>query len=459
MKRIIVLGLILVCVSLISILGNAAAVNLTVSSTVMGKTPEYLGTVEGGFWNVADLVDCGMKSVRLYCDMTRIEPTDDDGAYGTPTIAQVKANPNIIPWTLWDQRMNDASLWGTGVSLAQIFADCAANGIQPLICIRTWDINHQPAWAPLPPFDDTNPNAKNELWEFCFALAYWCNVRHNYGFFEWQSYNEPDRASQGWTGTEAQYAEFCKVLDDAVHYANGLASPVVPVWNHVGNSPGWGPLDAVLLNADPQSDVVDYHYYRSSQTSQAQNAYGRIGVAGQNSDGIVEPLWNSEWGTYQGSYGSVSMGMSVADDLYEFACFDAAVPDHCRGTSIFVMWDWGTAYDGLVNAGGSRNSTYWAHRLMNRAVNGYKDRMTTSGEGRNKIIVTRDAAKVYIVAVGCSSVINVNLSALGVPNGTATLYYYGTGYNDVVVGNPAVSNGQVSFTGLSGGVSLLVVNR
>lgn len=434
--------------------GAAAAVNLTVQNNTIGRTPEFFGTVEGGHWNVADLADCGMNSVRLYCDMARIEPTDDDGVYGSPSIAELKANLNLIPWSLWDQRLNDPNLWGTGVSLAQILADCAANGIQPLLCMRTKDINAQPSWAPSPPFDDTNPAAKNELWEFCFALAYWCNVRHNYGFFEWQAFNEPDRSSQGWTGTDTQYAEFVKVMYDAVSYANGMAG--LPTWMHVGNSPGWGPLDAALQNADPQSQVADYHYYRHAQVSQGQNAYGRVKM--YNPDGVFEPLWNSEWGTYQTTYDG-SMGMTVADDLFEFATFDQTVGGHCRGTSIFVMWDWG-GYDGLVNADGTKNASYWAHRLMNRALQGGKERLRVDGAGRVLVLATRDTTNVYVVVLDNANTINVNLTPLGIGTTTARLYYYKDGaYNDVQAGTPAVTGGQASFAGLQGGVALLVVPK
>ena len=453
MKRVFVLSLVVLGFVLAGYPGSAA-VAVTVQNTVIGRTPEFLGTVEGGHWNVADLVDCGMNSVRLYCDMSRIEPTDDDGVYGLPSIAEIKANPNLVPWDLWDQRLNDPNRWGTGVSLARIFADCAANGIQPLICVRTRDIYMLPEWAPLPPFDETNPAAVNELWEFCFALAYWCNVRHDYGFFEWQAFNEPDRESQGWTGTDVQYADFVKVMYDAVSYVNGLVG--LPTWHHVGNSPGWGPLDAALMYADPQSTVADYHYYRHSQVAKGEDAAQRDLLYG--TDGVHEPLWNSEWGTYTSSYDG-TMGYTVADDLYEFATFDTAVGCHCRGTSIFVMWDWG-GYDGLVNADGSRNPTYWAHRLMNRCLQGGKDRLQVDGAGRTLLMATRDAACVYVVVLNSSSDFSVDLSPLGIGNTTGTLYYFLPGsYNDEIAGQPPVTGGQASFTGLAKGVALLVVPR
>lgn len=455
MKRVIALILVTICVLALTfpaIAGKPPPVGsaIIIQNSVLGKTPEFYGTVEGGHWNVADLVDCKMNSVRLYCDMSRIEPTDDDGVYGSPTIAQIKANPGIIPWSVWDARINDASLWGTGVSLGQIFADCAANGIQPLICIRTSDINMLPAWAPQPPFDDAD---RNEVWEFCFALAYWCNVRHNYGFIEWQSFNEPDRDSQGWIGTDDEYAEFVRIAWDGFIFANNMAG--LTTWNHAGNSPGWGPLDAACRLSDPEKNVDDYHYYKTSQVSQGQDAAQRDDLYG--TDGVRDILWNSEWGTYTSSY-SGTMGMTIADDLYEFATFDTTVGKHCRGTSIFVMWDWG-GYDGLVNADGSKNATYWAHRLMNRGLQGGKDRLQADGAGSGQI-ATRDANNIYYVVISNSATLTLNLSAVGITNGTATLYYYqDVVYNDVVVGNPVVSNGVVSFTGISGGVALLVVPR
>lgn len=430
---------------------EAKTVSITVQSTVIDQTPAYYGAVEGGHWNVADLVDCGMNSIRLYCDMSRIEPTDDDGVYGSPSIAEIKADPSIIPWSVWDERLNDATLWGTGVSLAQILADCAANGIQPLLCLRTSDTNMEPAWTPQPPFDAADTN---EVWEYAFALAYWINVTQGYGFFEWQSFNEPDRAGQGWTGTTEEYAELVQIWFDAINYANSMAG--VPTWNHVGNSPGWGPLDAALTYADPESQVADYHYYRHRQFANAENADQRDIIYG--TDAVHEPLWNSEWGTYQTSYDG-AMGMTVADDLYEFSFFNTGnkYNGYVRGTSIFVMWDWG-GFDGLVNADGSKNASYWSHRLMNRCLQGGKDILQVDGAGNALLLATRDATNVYVVVLNNSSTFNVNLSPLGITNTTATVYnYLDPTHYDVVVDNPEVVDGQVSFDGVSKGVALLVV--
>lgn len=459
MRRMIGLILIALLVLALPIAAKppGGGIAVTVNNTVVAKTSEYIGACEGGYWNVADLVDCGMRSCRFWVDMSRLEATDDDGVYGSPTIAQIKANPDIVPWSIWDQRFNDPANWpmneGVSVVPAQVFADCVANGIVPLICLRAKDIHAGPAWTPNPPYTQAD---LNEIWEYCFAMAYWLNVRHNYGIFEWQAWNEPDRSSQGWTGTDYDYAnQFVTTMYDAVSFANSLAAPAVPVWMHVGNSPGWGPLNAALDYADAQSQVADYHYYRSSQTSQAQNCFGQ--VQAHNPDGILEPLWNSEWGTYRQSYTTYTQAAVVADDLYEYAWFDTTVGDHLRGSSIFVMWNWGAPDNGLVNDG-VKTVTYYAHRIMNRGLNGYKDIMQTSGAS-GQFIVTRDATNVYVTVLSSGSAYTVNLSALGITNATAALYYWNASNNDQVVATPAVANGQVTFTSLADGAACLVVPR
>ena len=66
----------------------------------------YIGATEGNVrFNVADLQDAGLNTYRIYGGMSRWERQDDDGVYGSPTIDQIKANPNLVNWTWWDNIM------------------------------------------------------------------------------------------------------------------------------------------------------------------------------------------------------------------------------------------------------------------------------------------------------------------------------------------------------------------
>ena len=77
---------------------TAGSGTLTVSGTQMGVTSQNLGANEGSSqFNINDLVDLGINTYRLYGGMSRWEPTDDSSTYGSPSIAQIKANPAGFP--------------------------------------------------------------------------------------------------------------------------------------------------------------------------------------------------------------------------------------------------------------------------------------------------------------------------------------------------------------------------
>ena len=77
---------------------TTAAATLSVSARPWGVSTRYVGGTEGNMrFDIADLTDCGINTLRIYGDMSRFEPTDDDGVYGSPTIAEIKADPEPHP--------------------------------------------------------------------------------------------------------------------------------------------------------------------------------------------------------------------------------------------------------------------------------------------------------------------------------------------------------------------------
>jgi len=81
----------------------AGSGTLTVSGTQWGVTSQFLGVNEGSSqFNINDLVDLGINSYRMYGGMSRWEPTDAESTYGSPTIAQIEADPNVINWAFYD---------------------------------------------------------------------------------------------------------------------------------------------------------------------------------------------------------------------------------------------------------------------------------------------------------------------------------------------------------------------
>src|SRR5262249_51023274 len=81
---------------------------ITVSGTPWGVSTCYLGATEGNVgFDVADLQGAGLSTYRIYGGMSRWEQVDDDGTYGSPDIASIKANPNVINWAWWDNAMTN----------------------------------------------------------------------------------------------------------------------------------------------------------------------------------------------------------------------------------------------------------------------------------------------------------------------------------------------------------------
>ena len=100
-------GLVLVVVSP----AHAKTYTVTVSKTSDGPTEQSIGATEGCTrFDIQDLVEAGLGHYRFWAGMSRLEPVDDNGSYGTPTIDQIKAitDPQAIDtqtffnWPAWD---------------------------------------------------------------------------------------------------------------------------------------------------------------------------------------------------------------------------------------------------------------------------------------------------------------------------------------------------------------------
>src|SRR5689334_19826919 len=82
---------------------RAASATITVAASQWGTSTCYIGATEGNVrFNIADLQDAGINTYRIYGGMQRWEQQDDDGVFGSPSIAEIKANVNVINWAWWD---------------------------------------------------------------------------------------------------------------------------------------------------------------------------------------------------------------------------------------------------------------------------------------------------------------------------------------------------------------------
>ena len=136
----------------------AASNTLNVSGTPWGVSTCNIGGVEASAdFNVADLTDMGMNTYRIYGGMSRWEAQDDDGVYGSPSIATIKANINSINWAWWDNVMTNPPSgtdywWSGGTPIwtgnaRTLFQALKDNNIRPVVTLRNVDNAGNPAWA------------------------------------------------------------------------------------------------------------------------------------------------------------------------------------------------------------------------------------------------------------------------------------------------------------------------
>src|ERR1041384_1427117 len=460
-KSYLVSGIMVVLTVLMSLSPAAAATyNVTVTGTTSIITEKSIGAVEGcDRFVVSDLVDAGFKNYRLYAGTSRLETADDDGVYGSPSIAQIKANVNLIPWATWDTAFNrtDGYFWsgtctgigGAQVSLASMLSALHANGIAPVFTVRNVDNNNAPAWAQAmnPP---NTPEDNNEWWEHVFATVYWVNVRNNLGVEDWQVHNEPDNAGQGWAGTQADYIAFTQLTADAINYvyatylANRPHRIYAPVSTHAND---W--ITASLQSNDSIVDVVDWHRY-GPPASEAQTINGW--VATYNTDGIHEDLMISEWGSYRGKYG-FNDGRNYATYLKDHSIQNPP-NQYVARSEVFPFYDWTTAMTGLVAHDGTRRDAFWAFRMINRGLNGGKQGYVITHNIPSNVSVSAIAAKdqatgtLYVEVFNQSAqdvTITLDLSAFGTTD-TVTYREYSATNKDVVIGTGTLSAGKVTFT-------------
>jgi hypothetical protein len=469
-------------------LSTVGVVSISVQTDVIGKTPTYLGGTEGAAFYISDLLDLGFNTYRLFTAMAELEPWDDDDAadgtldgsdYGTPTISQIKADKpsgfkNTIPWAQWDFYFQNPQTWRYGVQTRQgIIDQLVQNGITPLVLLRTYNALNSPerrptaTWAPRPPVDTA---FRNEWWEHCFAVAYWLNVKNHYGITHFSVLNEPDiknktdpTKGQGWAnygGTKGDYVKLVKDAYSAVSYANKIAGlPTfihAPVIASFGTTSPWIPF--VLDRADQQIQYVDFHKWDPNDPGAIAKGV-RDTVAAHNTDGVVEPLWISEWGTYDWSttpYTTLARAIKTGDQLMAYAERDV------QALTIYNTYQWGVnpipPQTGLMNlidngAGGVlrvKTETYYAYRLLLRGLNKAKDRLkfTASGLGASgRAMVARDPNALYVLLKNGNGSVNVDLSALPCYAGrTATVYEYSATKKDQIQGNPTVTAGHLVFT-------------
>lgn len=437
----------------------AVPATIAVSGSQQGVSTAFIGATEGNVrFDVTDLQDAGINTYRIWGGMSRWEWQDDDGVYGSPTIDQIKANPDAIDWTWWDNAMTSppsgSDYWWSGDTgiwqgnARTIFASLKAAGIRPVLTVRNRDNNGNPVWSPNPPVTAAD---WNEWWEHVFATAYWLNVRNDYRVDDFEVHNEPDNRGQGWGGTEADYFQLVRYTHDAIDfvYRTYLPGRAYHVYAPVTKGGSSWPL-AALQQIPGSFDSVDVHDYSSDITDYVETVHGWMDSTGHSS----YPLWLSEWSTYRDGYDRASTGVTrVVSNLIR-----ASRPgsDHVDGSHLFTFYDWnGFAggfqnFQGLVAADGTRRTSYYAFRLAVRGLQGgratFESRTSTS---YLLAITTEDASgSLYLLvannAARTTYAVDADLSALRT-SGTGTMWLFDATHPDVVVGTPSLVAGHVTF--------------
>jgi hypothetical protein len=437
----------------------------TVPATVIasgaqwGVSTGHIGATEGNVrFDVADLQDAGINTYRIYGGMSRWEWQDDDGIYGSPTIDEIKADPNEVNWTWWDNAMtsppNGSDYWWSGDeglwqgNARTIFAGLKATGIRPVLTIRNRDNNHNPAWSPNPP---VTPEDWNEWWEHVFATVYWLNVRNDYRVDDFEVHNEPNNRGQGWGGTEADYFELVRYTHDAIDFVfrTYLPGRVYHVYAPVTSGGSSWPLDA-LQQVPDFFDSVDIHTYNSDITDYVRTVRGWMDATSHPS----YPLWLSEWSTYLDRYHMASTAIRrVVNNLIRGSRPGSG---HVDGSHLFTFYDWDgfhggfQNFQGLVAADGTKRTSYYAFRLAVRALQGgrptYESRTSTDSL---LALTTEDVAgSLYLLlansAAETSYTVDADLSALRT-TGAGTMWLFDATHPDVIVATPALAEGHVTF--------------
>lgn len=442
--------------------GSAATYNVTITATQVGTTAENIGVCEGCCgWNINDVVDLGAKNVRFWAGMSRVEPTDDDGIYGSPSIAQIKANPNLIPWSTWDTRFKnmDGYFWAldcahmTNVSLFNQLTECKNNGVKPIVCLRNVDNNFKPDWAAQLNPPDTVEDW-NEWWEFVFAWVYYANVINNLDINDWQSHNEPQNLSQGWQGTLADYIVFTQYTYDAIKYVYDTYLPgkTFRLYAPVSQNPKDEWLTQTLIQNDAIVDVVSANFYRPWNMTRDTLPVVHSRIATYNTDGILEPVHLGEWGHYNSSgYDGINYGIKWGEDLmWQSNCYDYP---NSKGdiSSIFSLYNWGTGMQGIISGvspeTGVKTDTYYAFRTIIRALQGGRPMYGQVESYSSQILNAKapDGTLYVLIQAPNATTINLNVSAHRA-SGTAYFYEYSSANKDVLIRTTPFTGGALSFS-------------
>ncbi len=382
--------------------------------------------------------------------MSRWEYQDDSSTYGSPTIAQIKANPNVINWNRWDTVMTnppDGSdyWWETPPNwkgnARTLFSNLKAANMRVILVLCNRDDQNRPSWSPNPPKTSADWNV---WWEHVFATICWLDVRNNYNVTDFEILNEPNIPHQGWApqANEAEYFTLAKYTYDAISYVFHTFLPDSSYHVYAPTTSGgtW-PKDA--LRAIPQYfDSMDFHAYGNFRAP-VEEIHTWMKEAGYTK----EPLWVSEWGSYQGEYDSETFGIELINRLI-YGSYPGN--DYVYGSIVFAMYDFSKNPTGLIDYNGNRRKDYYAVRMGIRALQGCRSTYQSTSSNKDLIAITTvdKHQNIYLLVTNQDSKntykAHINLSTM-ISNATGIMWQFDSSHLDTVIGKPSIKNGNVSL--------------
>lgn len=285
------------CVTLVSSIlsiaaSSARAVNVTLSTTLAGKTPEIVGYNSGHFMPGSNTADwwrySGVNGARVWPTPTVVEASDDLSPWGDGVASQatfearraaLRANPlstTYINWPYFEGRyQNNPTTGSNNINLKYAFGQLHDLGIDPLVEINytdsgfSWDAAGTTAgWAD-----------RWEQWQHFYAQAFY--LAKNFDVHRFQMYNEPN----GDNISAAEWLERLHFASDAVQAAVADVNAIygktldaqmqgpVTAGNPLTYYPTWGQpvmqdLHKTLFGTiDPNFNLIDtYDYQRYGLT-------------------------------------------------------------------------------------------------------------------------------------------------------------------------------------------------
>ena len=333
----------------ISALGDTSA-TITVSGNQSGISTTYMGADSGEAFNIDKLNDLNFNSFHVYIGAGAAEPYNFDGDYGSLTPDKIKANPNALNWSAWDNKLS----W-----LDQFFKPLSQYNYRVLTVVQ----HQQDGFMPTVLSSDAD---FNEFWKLVFAIVYEANVRHSYRIDDWAVANEPDINGM----TKEQLYRMFQVVHDAIDhiYKTYLPGRKYHIW---GPSISWKRdwVSDSLANAKSWFDGVDFHDYSveslidPSSSGMTPDLRSRM-----NANGVGDwPLWVSEWNDGLQPTSSIANAIKVTKGIIAMS---QPGPQHIDGWQYFQIGD--NDGLGLLDKSGNPRLRYYAMRIATRALVGGK---------------------------------------------------------------------------------------